>query len=197
MPYFFTFKVDDQIMYRTQMTSIQCMDNTRKGARCKRKCVIGSPFCSTHLAINHHLQIRPSLIPNAGKGLFAFNADDSNSTDIVFKKDATICKYYGEIIDRAELNRRYGVTDNNTAPFVVEINGNRYEDAGKTRGIGSIANTNPGHQNARFAINRATGTASLKASRNIRNNQEIYLAYGNAYDLHQDHTEHTTTISHK
>ena len=187
MPYF-QFKIGNEIVYRTQVQSLQCADHTKAGARCKRRCVIGSPYCATHLAYQHHLKIKPSNIPNSGKGLFAWNPMSSNQNEIVFRKNETICAYKGEIINEEELIERYG---DKTAPYAVSISRDRYEDAGKIRGIGSLANTNPGHNNATLSIYR--GHASLKATKNIHNREEIYLSYGREYRLNEPGVEYATT----
>lgn len=139
MVYYFTFKINDDIQFRTQLESYQCVDHTKAGARCKRRCVIGSPFCSTHLAYKHHLKTKPSQIPNAGKGLYCCDPLNSNSHEVLFETGETICAYKGEIIDKDELINRYS---NKTAPYAIGISNNRYEDASRVRGIGSLASTN-------------------------------------------------------
>lgn len=184
----FVFKVNDQELYRTKVESVRCADYTVKGARCKRMCVFGSPYCSAHLASIHYLQIRPSLIPNAGKGLFAVHPRDSNSKEVLFRRGEIICACKGEIIDEEELVGRYG---NKTPPYVVGVSEDVYEDGARIRGIGALANTNPGHTNATLSIYR--GRASLKATRSIRSGDEIYLAYGRAYRLNQPGVESYTT----
>jgi hypothetical protein len=185
---FFTFRINGNIHFRTQLQSLQCVEITKNGTRCKRKCVIGSPFCCTHLAYNHHLKIKPSLIPNAGKGLYAVDPRSADQNEILFHKGETICKYRGELIDLDTLEERY---DEYTAPYAVRISANSFEDGAKVRGIGSLANTRPGHNNATLSIYQ--GRASLKATRNIKNGEEIYLSYGRAYRLHEPEVEYGTT----
>jgi len=187
MPYF-QFKIGEHVQFRTQLQSLQCTDVTKKGTQCKRKCVIGSPWCSTHLSYKHHLKIKTSLIPNAGKGLFACDPLSSDANEVLFKKGATICKYFGEVIDRDTLIERYS---DKTGPFVIGISNNRFEDGAKTRGVGSLANTNPHHQNASISV--YNGRASLKATKNIKNGDEVYLSYGREYKLNQPGVEATTT----
>lgn len=189
MVYYFTFKVDGEELFRTPISSLQCTDITKRGTRCKRKCVIGSAFCSSHLAYQHHLKIKNSNIEGAGKGLFACDPLDSNSNEILFKKRIKIVSYNGEIINQAELERRYGEF---TAPYAVAISENRFEDGARVRGIGSLANIDPGHNNATLSIHR--GQVSLKAIKNIRNGDEILLSYGRAYRMHEPGVEHSTTL---
>lgn len=184
----FVFKVNDEVLYRTKLESVRCVEHTVKGSRCKRICVFGSPFCSAHLASLHYLQIKPSRIPHAGKGLYAVHPRDSNSNEVLFRRGEIICAYKGEVINKEELVDRYS---DKTPPYVVGVSENVYEDGARIRGIGSLANTNAGHTNATISVYR--GRASLKATRSIRSGDEIYLAYGRAYKLHQPGVESYTT----
>lgn len=191
MPYEFLFKIDDDVHWRCDLESIRCIDHTKAGTQCKRHCIIGSPYCFTHLKYNHHLTIKKSTIPNAGSGLFAIDPKDQ-SHKVIFKTGETIARYKGEIINLQELNERYGEY---TAPYTIQISNNRYEDASKIRGIGSIANTKPNHNNATISIYQ--GYASIKATKNIYNNEEIFLSYGRAFKLHEDGVSHETKFIRK
>lgn len=186
MPYF-TFKINDDVYYRTQVESFQCIDHTKTGARCKRRCVIGSPVCSTHLAYRHHLKIKPSLIPGAGKGLFAYDPLCRDPNEVLFKRGETICKYYGEVLNLDQLIERYG---NKTAPYAIGVSSSRFEDAARVRGIGSLANTLPNHNNATISVHH--GRASIKATKPIRNGDEIYLSYGRSYKLNEVGSSYST-----
>ena len=187
---YFTFKINNETLFRAKLHSIQCEANTKAGIRCKRKCVIGSPFCNVHLKYDHDLQIKKSLIPNAGKGLFAIDPHDKNGHEVIFKKGDTIANYNGEIIDRNELINRYGDGEE-TAPYAIQISQNRFEDASIIRGIGSLANTKANHNNSTISLSR--GFARLKATKNIRNGDEIYLSYGRAYRLNDPGVSYSTT----
>ena len=74
---------------------------------------------------------------------------------------------------------------NHNSPYAVQISNNNIIDCACKRGVGSVINTNPGHNNAKFSVSNQNHnpTAKIKASKNIRNNSEIYLAYGNAFNL--------------
>ena len=179
---FFTFKVDDEVVYRTQLESLQCADHTKAGHRCKRRTVIGSPYCSSHLTSIHYLKIKQSTIPGAGKGLFAWDPRHrhGNGTAVLYTRGELICKYRGEVIDREELIDRYG---GKTGPYVVGLSANVFEDGAKVRGIGSLANTLPGANNATLSIFR--GHASLRATKALRHGDEILLSYGRQYKLNE------------
>ena len=185
---FFTFSVNDQVRYRTRVHSVRCTEHTKTGAQCKRRCVIGSPYCSTHLSYIHHLKIMQSNIPNGGKGLFAIDPRTVDR-DVIFEKGDRITEYHGELINLQTLNERYG--EDLTAPYAVGISADSYEDGARVRGIGSLANTSPGHNNATLSIYR--GRASLKATKNIRNGDEVYLSYGRRYRLNEPDVQYATT----
>lgn len=183
----FIFKINDEVHYRTKLMSIECEETTKKGKRCKRKCVIGSPYCYTHLAYKHHLTIKESTVANAGKGLFAVDPMSSDNNDIIYKKGETIVKYFGEIINLNELIERYA---DKTGPYVVQMSQNKYMDGAKKRGIGSLANTLPNHNNATLSVSH--NSVSLKATKNIKNGDEILLSYGRGYKLNEDGVDFQT-----
>ncbi len=180
MVYYFSFydPHHDRIFY-DQIKTHQCLFIKKNNERCKKNCVLPFEYCYSHLPIKLNLQIRKSTIPNAGKGLFAYKPY-SNPNDIVFKKNQKICNYNGDHINLNELNARYG---NYTAPYAVKISNNEFIDSALERGVGSFANTKNNHNNAEFTISYQHHTASLKAKRNIRNNEEIFLGYGRAYRM--------------
>lgn len=186
----FIFKIGEDIHYRCFLESIQCIDQTNAHKQCKRQTVIGSPYCYTHLLYKHHLRIKKSTIPNSGNGLFAVDPMDSSHKVIFKPNDPELCVialYKGEIIDKDELIERYG---NKTPPYVVGINNNRYEDGAKIRGVGSIANTKPNHNNATISVHN--GYAKIKATKNIYNGDEIFLSYGRSHKLNEQGVNHTT-----
>lgn len=185
--YDFIFSIDGQVHFHCYLDSIQCIDTLKNGRQCKHKTVMGSPYCYSHLLYRHKLRIKPSDLQEAGLGLFAVNPMATGENEIVFKKGTTIIEYMGEIIDEEELVERYAAK---TAPYTVKIKADTYEDAAKTRGVGALANTNPGRNNAKLSIH--AGRARLKATQNIRNGDEIFLSYGRSYRLIEPGVEHST-----
>ena len=122
------------------------------------------------------------MIPNAGKGLFVFNPSVAPN-DIVFRKGDKICNYNGELIDETELNRRYGDT---TAPYAIELQKKQYSDAAIVRGLGSMLNHNTkAKTNVRFSIKRDNSDITIIASKNIRNNTELFVHYGKNYKMNE------------
>lgn len=181
MPKKFIFNVDDEPQFEGQLLTSRCSANTKNGTRCKRNCIIGYEMCYSHLASEQNLKIKDSTIPQAEKGLFAFDRR-KGPDETIFKKDQTITQYNGENISPAQKTARYG---NKTAPYAVEV-GRRVIDSALQRGVGSLANTKPAHNNATFSVSTRNNipSAKIKATKPIKNNQEIFLSYGRAYRLH-------------
>jgi hypothetical protein len=177
MPKEFVFKVDGQETFRKRLYSGRCQGITKTGQRCKRNCIIGFEYCPIHLQTVEHLKIKDSNLPNAGKGLFVSD-NTKGPHEVVFRKNDTIAPYNGEVITQHVLNERYGI---HTAPYAVRITNNAVIDSAAKRGVGSLANTYPGHNNSNLKTVRLSHTnpsAKLAATKPIRNNQEIYLSYG-------------------
>jgi hypothetical protein len=180
MPYLFEHHGSNFSCHLKQYRCEHVNPNTK--LQCKRKQYIGFDLCYQHLKTDHNLKIAPSTIPKAGKGLFAFNAE-ADDGDIVFSKDERIIDYNAQLITLIELNKRYG---NKTAPYAVQINKNLYEDAGCVRSAGSIANHKPRKKtNAKLYAYR--GKTYLKAIKNIKNGDEIFVNYGTDYELDVDY----------
>lgn len=187
MPYKFVFKVGNNEYFSANVESFQCQEQTRAGHQCTRTTVIGSPYCYTHLLYIHRLRIKKSTIPNAGKGLFAMTGRPGN--EILFREEDTICEYHGEVIDKDTLDERYGEF---TAPYAVEVNEDRFIDSSTARGVGSLANSKPRHQNAHLTVYR--NRVFVKATKNIRNNKEIFCSYGRGgYKNDEEGVVHSTT----
>ena len=141
MPYEFRFYINHELHFHSRLVAENCTAQKKNGQGCKNICCIGSPYCWTHLLYIKNLRIKPSNIPQAGKGLFAMDPL-TNDTKKVFSKGERIVEYDGELMHHAELERRYGEY---TAPYGVMISQNRdlYEDAALHRGVGSLCNQPP------------------------------------------------------
>jgi hypothetical protein len=189
MPKEFIFKINDENQFQGQLLTSKCSANTKNGARCKRNCIIGYEYCYSHLESEKQLKIKDSTIPQAEKGLFAFNRKKAPN-ETIFKKDQVITEYNGENISPAQKTARYA---NKTAPYAVEV-GRRVIDSALQRGVGSLANTKPNHNNASFSVSTRNNTpsAKVKATKPIKNNQEIFLSYGRSYKLHDPAVSFTT-----
>jgi len=113
----------------------------------------------------------------------------AGNNDIIFRTGDVICQYNGQVINAQQRTARYG---NKTAPYSVEVNNTCSIDSACKRGVGSIASNNAGNNNAKLAVDRTNKRASLKATKTIRNNTEIFLSYSSSYIMHQNGVYHTT-----
>jgi len=190
MPYIFTYyNPNHTIRFQHPLATERCIGTSKSNLQCRRIISIGINRCFQHMP---DLKIKNSTIDNAGKGLFAYNRNRPNDA-ILFKSNEKIVDYLGDTIDNNELNHRYG---NDTAPYALKINNNLYIDPATRRGIGSLANKPDAHNpnpllrqpNAKFSVNTRYHTASLKATKNIRNHQEILTSYGHNYVIQDNYT---------
>ena len=179
--------------FQCPLKKYQCIHvNPNTGRRCQRKQYIGFNLCFQHLATDKRLKIKESTIRGAGKGLFAYNG--TNNDEIVFKMGERIIDYNAEIITTEEINKRYG--EDNTAPYTVRINKDLVEDGACQRSSASIANNRPlSYSNTKFYLYNKK--IYLKAIKNIRNNQEITIDYGNEYIMNQEGNQHETKYIRK
>ena len=147
-----------------------CVSNTAKEQRCKKR-TAHTNKCWIHLAGQDGLRIiKPSAIPNAGKGLFAWKKG--------FKKGSEISKYTGRRLRKNEIDKKYG---NKTAEYAI-CNGDRCIDANYTTdGAARFAND---ARRTRFKNNahlRGKTNFQLKAKKDIGAHQEIFTSYGREY----------------
>ena len=189
----FKFLIDNEVHFECNLESLKCLAIKKDGHRCKNHCVIGTPLCWVHLLYQKNLRIKPSTVHEFGKGLFALNPKLPADT-IMFRKGDTIAEYNGQRIDERTLIQRYG---GYTAPYGVELKKNTYIDAACLRGVASLANhtNNQRLLNAKLVQVYTTlpQTIKLKATKNIRNNTEIWINYGRAYRFNKNAEHYTTT----
>lgn len=91
-------RLDDVVKQQSIRKSQQCVSNTLKEQRCRKR-TAHTPKCWIHLAKQNNLRIKPSNIPSAGKGLFAWKKSIPRNT--------LISKYTGRKISKKELDRKY------------------------------------------------------------------------------------------
>lgn len=197
----FTADAEQQQEFQCPLQCEQCVAHTRlrrvsrgdsraaqvdEGRRCRKRACVGVPYCWMHLRSQLHLRIKASSVASAGKGLFAEDPRAAPNA-IVFRPNDIIVVYGGERVTRAELEARYG---DYTAPYGLQIYGQHYEDAACRRGPGALANHAPSPvANARYSYQKPRQrqqqqqppVAVLKATKAIRNGQEILVSYGPHY----------------
>lgn len=188
MPQHFKFAVDGDVQFECDITARQCIAPSKAGPRCRNQVAIGTPYCWNHLRSLKHLRVKESKIRGAGKGVFAEDPSKGPNA-VVFHEDDVIIEYGGDIIDKAELDRRYG---DYTAPYgiVLSRNAGIYEDAACRRGAGAIVNQSnrANGNNVRLSKRHRNGQfyAAIVAIRDIKNGRELYADYGDEYDMGEE-----------
>ena len=188
MSYRFSFSGPNNEPFSCILTCVRCEADTKSGNQCKSRTCFGLPYCWRHLEQNLHLKIKPSSVPNAGKGLFAFSRQHG-SNEVVFKRGQKIADYHGKKITHAELNRRYGDL---TAPYALTNGKTRgVEDGACHRGVGNLPNHHSDNHNAELDVDRRR-VLIVRAIENIKNGTEIFVDYGDKY-IFDDGGVHKTT----
>ena len=135
----FSFFINHVLHFRGNLECEQCRGTTKQGKQCTRRTCIGTGWCYSHLLSEKHLRILPSTIPHAGKGLFAMDKT-KGPNEIVFRAGTRLIEYDGELVDSATLEERYG---DETAPYGIYVNKDRFEDGAIHRGVGTLVNQSP------------------------------------------------------
>ena len=122
-----------------------------------------------------HAEVRPSHIPGAGDGLFVKEKA---------KKGERIARYYGELIDAEEAEKRIKAG----AQYIVQANAKEFIDAQDyPQQRGRYANDGGIRNNAKIAtkINKCPDTGeywvSILAKKTIQPNSEVYVPYGHKF----------------
>ncbi|MFZ9870844.1 MAG: SET domain-containing protein [Candidatus Kapaibacteriota bacterium] len=142
--------------------------------RCTRHTTVTHPYCGPHTKQVLGVSVRKSLIPGAGKGLFA---------ETTFHKGENIVQYTGEHISVAAFDKRYG-TDSLGA-YGITLNDTTVIDAAATTsGVARYACDYHGSgkkPNAQYESDDRE--VWIVALRTIKPGEEIYTDYGT--EMHQ------------
>jgi len=159
----------------SQRDCVQCSATNKNGGRCSRRTCKYSDLCFQHTKKNKQLQVKTSGIQESGQGLY---------TTKRIKKGEKITDYGGKFKTKAE----YDQTDSG---YGIHFNQNLVLDGFSTQhGLGRYANDcrrenkragECSGNNARFSTNTQQRTASLKATKTIPRNTEVFVNYGNEY----------------
>ena len=75
-----------------------------------------------------------------------------------------------------------------TAPYAIEVTKNRYIDAACERYYLAAINHKPSKDcNVKF-LNPHLGKIKVQATKNIGNQEELFISYGKAYGFQHNHT---------
>lgn len=159
----------------TQRSCVQCSARKKNGERCSRRTCKYSDKCFQHTKIDTGLQIKSSNINGAGQGLFATKD---------FKRNEKITSYGGTQVSLDTYR-------NNPSGYGFLITRNLILDASSTQsGWGRYANNcrNQNKQagecrgnNAKIVGNTQRRTANIKATKNIKAGEEIFVPYSRGY----------------
>lgn len=193
----------------------QCRATDSSGVRCSRVVSLVHPYCAEHLKREMHLRVGASTIPGGGLGLFAETKYPAKLAEqqlrlsefrpwaakiketglpLLFRDGDTVAPLGGEVIDLAELHRRYRSHDV-TFAYTSEMTRGIYEDAFLFREAGSYANTRLGphgelaieHNNAILIGIRDRGIkrAHIVANKPIFHGEEVMVYYGPEYSFNE------------
>lgn len=152
------------------------------------------PYCRKHLLEILHLDVKTSTIKGAGNGLFAYSNTKFNENDnqIVFKENQFIYSFHGELLSMSELKHRYQANldtssskDQWFTPYAACLDATNVVDSIVIRGVMSMANDprDTNKVNTYEVVGTEDGKRVIKvyASRNIRDNDEIFINYGKPF----------------
>lgn len=186
---FFHFRnPDEEISWDAPLVQHTCtfeVGTPPNKRRCRNKVVVGGPYCYVHRLNQQHLVIKPST-DGHGRGLFAVDPSKPANA-IIFAHGKDVAKYEGIEITEDQKDALYGPKDSDTGPYALEVGrgtNSRIVDAATDRSAASMVNHRVNARtNARFT---ETGKIKVKEDKNIRNGQEIFVNYGNAYTFHEN-----------
>ena len=151
----------------------RCEATTKAGTRCKNR-TARSELCWIHLKANYHLRIKKSKIPNTNLGLYTTAP----------LRAGTRLPYEGQIVTNLPENVQF--------PYALQIRKHPPTYINPTftnSGFGQYANDcrranqNAGHcpgNNGKLMPSSGLA-ASIKLTRNVGKDKEIYVGYGTDY----------------
>lgn len=164
--------VQRESKFACDLRSHLCCAKKKDGRPCTRNVVRGVFLCWQHLKSIYKLVKGKSTIPNTDMfGLFACE-------DI--PKNTIIIPYFGEQLDKAQLDARY--PGDLTAPYGYKLAQNKFIDSACFQGTGGLINRPlSGHRsNAQFKQTNK-GFPQIVSTKRIRANDEIFIGYGPSY----------------
>jgi hypothetical protein len=150
--------------------SQQCVSNTLKEQRCRKR-TAHTQKCWIHLSRQDNLRIKPSNIPNAGKGLFAWKKPIARNT--------LISKYTGRKLSKKELDQKYGKGRADYA--ICNQRGRCVDSTYTTDAAARFVNDSKGTSFGNNSKINGKQIFKLKATRAIPANNEIFTSYGREY----------------
>jgi hypothetical protein len=149
------------------MPTQRCTASTKTGGHCRALTRRGQ-YCWNHLRAIDGLRIKASSVPGAGLGLFA---------EKDFPTGSHLTRYTGDY--RRTQDGRIG------GYYFLQLTNAKSIDAARTNtDSGRWANDargSPFEPNSELVTHPATGSGRLRATRNIKKGEEIFVSYGPRY----------------
>lgn len=157
-----------------QMGSQRCVATTAKEEQCSLRTRHGA-HCWIHLAQKFGVRIKDSTLGSqAGKGLFAARN---------YKEGEIVARYTGDLIPITDLVQ--GENHSHYQLLLSEVGQGAIIDAARTNAAeGRMVNDARGsgkRNNCRFSCDQRKKTATVKAIKNIKKGEELFVNYGSDY----------------
>lgn len=171
--------------FTCKLRGARCCAKKRNGGACSMRVVQAMLCCFQHTSAVFKLRVDKSAL-GGFNGLFVCDKSAAPGA-VVFKKGEEVCPYYGEVLTQAQLDARY--PGNTTAPYTFHSGGagtqSKYLDSACFQTLGGKANVASGKKrnNAWFTRTGSASAARIRAKRNLRNGEEVFVSYGNTYKL--------------
>lgn len=147
---------------------------------------IGLPYCTVHSRSIARLVLKKS--GTHGLGIFAAGPRSS----VVFKRGEPIGQFGGELLQTAQVKRRYGDLD---GPYIAELSSKRSRDGACLRYLTSMTNHARGAKaNSRYKPWGRTDLM-LVAKRPIKGGEEVLVDYGGSFPKGDKPPHQTTGVS--
>jgi hypothetical protein len=145
------------------MACPQCTGTTKSNARCKRKTCKYAPKCHSHTSV----QVGQSRV--SGRGLFAKKP---------IRKGEIVADYnFADPITPQEYHSKRTA---GKATHIALVRGQYLDASDATRTVAGMANRAPKGRRNSLTL---TKTGKLRATKNIRAEDELFLAYGKAFRM--------------
>jgi hypothetical protein len=163
-------------MSQTIKEKVRCEALTRAGVRCKRETIKHAKFCFQHAKEILGIQVKPSMVQNAGNGLFAARPlPEGTRIQYARPEDALTIQ---------QVISRYG--ERGRGDYVV-CNRTRCLDARSTQsGHGRYVNDPRGTRkkaNSKLTVYQQNGQTkgNIRLTKKVKQGEEILTRYGGDY----------------
>jgi hypothetical protein len=165
-----------KIKRMTTVVCKRCIFIKANGQRCKRRTCVRKDFCWQHLRAEKGLDVRPSTLPGAGLGLFAYKT---------FRPKEKVADYSGKLVSARKAKR---------SQYAIAWKQGKWVDASSSQDpVGRYANTCRGADkkakrckgnNVKIKRDFRRRTIVLRAGKKkIKRGEEIFNTYGSGFRI--------------